>query len=143
MFEILCMLMILFWTSWRSQWRYIFTWRSLIINWASSAMKARIVCLLSHLMWVTSLYFIWIILKNRFHHILMFVLMNMMNSSTSMKLIVTVLYLMTFQSIISSKKLKQESLKLWRMFRSFVHEVFKNFMNMIFELFVWSLKIIT
>ena len=111
MLRIYLMLTVSFWTFWHNQWRCISTWRNLMLKKVSRAVKARIVCRLSHLMYIND---VWkaITLKKRFYHILMLTVMNIASSFASIELIIIVFCLLAFQSIISSKSLKQYSCKL-------------------------------
>ena len=125
-----------FWTFWRNQWRCISTWRSLMINLTFDVMKTRIVWRLSHSTCVNFFIFISIASKNRFHHIFVLIVIDMIINSTSMKLMMIVFCLKIFQSIKSSKSLKQYSFEFWRVLISFANETSKNFMNMMFFWFV-------
>jgi hypothetical protein len=137
------MLIVFFWIFWRNQWRCIFTWRNLIINFVVDIVKIRIIWRLSHSMCVNFFMFIFKKSKNRFHHILILTIIDIINNSISMKLIMTIFCLMIFQSMKSLNNMKQYSFEFWRMFKSFANNAFEKFKKMMIVWFVWFLKIIT
>ena len=104
-----CMIIVSFCIFWRNQWRCMFTWRNLMINFVVDIMKIRMIWRLSHSIYVSFFIFIFIESKNRFHHILMLTIIDMINSSISIELIIIVFCFVIFQSMKSSKSLKQYS----------------------------------
>ena len=103
------MLIVLFCTFWRNQWRCISTWRNLMMNLIAKIMKICIIWRLSHSICVNFFIFICIDSKKRFYYILMLIVIDIINNSISMKLIVIVFCFVIFQSMKSSKNMKQYS----------------------------------
>ena len=132
-------LIVFFCIFWRNQWRCISTWRNLMINLIAKIMKIRIIWRLSHWMWMNFFMFICIDSKKRFHHILMLIVIDIINNSISMKLMIIVFCFVIFQSMKSSKNIKQYSFEFWRMFKSFANDAFEKFKKMIITCFVWFL----
>ena len=137
--KIHCMMIVFFWISWRNQWRCIFTWRNLIMSLIVDIINARIVCLLSHSMCVNSFIFMFMISKKRFHHIFILTIIDIVMNSIFVKLMMTIFCFEIFQSMKSSKNLKQYSFEFWRVSISFAKKTFEKFKNMMFALLVWSL----
>ena len=133
------MLIVSFCIFWRNQWRYISTWRNLVINLIAKIMKIRIIWRLSHSICVNFFMFIFIDSKKRFHYILMLIVIDIINNSISMKLMMIVFCFVIFQSMKSSKSMKQYSFEFWRMFKSFANDAFEKFKKMIISWFVWFL----